>query len=253
MVILGVILAGPVVCGMSQAANDWCDRHVDAINEPDRPIPSGRIPGRWGLYIAIFWSGLSLTLGLVLGTWAFAATLLAVFLAWIYSAPPLRLKMNGWYGNAAVGLSYEGIAWFTGAAVMLGALPSWPIIALAVLYSIGAHGIMTLNDFKAIEGDTRLGVRTLPVQLGPEKAAKLACIVMAVPQVVVIAGLAVIGRPIHAAIIAIMLIVQFYCMAEMLKDPRGKAPWYNATGVSLYVLGMLVAALAIRPLAGGAA
>jgi len=45
LVILGVILAGPVVCGMSQAANDWCDRHVDAINEPDRPIPSGRIPG----------------------------------------------------------------------------------------------------------------------------------------------------------------------------------------------------------------
>jgi len=249
----GVILAGPLVCAASQAANDWFDREVDAINEPNRPIPSGRIPGRWGLYIAIFWSGLSLTLGLVLGTWAFAATLLAVFLAWIYSAPPLRLKMNGWYGNAAVGLSYEGIAWFTGAAVMLGALPSWPIIALAVLYSIGAHGIMTLNDFKAIEGDTRLGVRTLPVQLGPEKAAKLACIVMAVPQVVVIAGLAVIGRPIHAAIIAIMLIVQFYCMAEMLKDPRGKAPWYNATGVSLYVLGMLVAALAIRPLAGGAA
>ena len=47
---LGVLLAGPIVCGMSQAANDWCDRHVDAINEPDRPIPSGRVPGRWGLW-----------------------------------------------------------------------------------------------------------------------------------------------------------------------------------------------------------
>ncbi|MEM9267381.1 MAG: UbiA family prenyltransferase, partial [Pseudomonadota bacterium] len=43
LVILGVLLAGPIVCGMSQAANDWCDRHVDAINEPNRPIPSGRI------------------------------------------------------------------------------------------------------------------------------------------------------------------------------------------------------------------
>jgi len=27
--------------------------HVDAINEPHRPIPSGQIPGRWGLWIAI--------------------------------------------------------------------------------------------------------------------------------------------------------------------------------------------------------
>ena len=44
LIILGIALAGPVVCGMSQAANDWCDRHVDAINQPDRPIPSGRIP-----------------------------------------------------------------------------------------------------------------------------------------------------------------------------------------------------------------
>ena len=36
------------------------DRHVDAINEPNRPIPSGRIPGRWGLYIACLWTVLSL-------------------------------------------------------------------------------------------------------------------------------------------------------------------------------------------------
>ena len=248
----GVVLAGPLVCAASQAANDWFDRDVDAINEPDRPIPSGRIPGRWGLYIAIFWSGLSLALGAVLGTWAFAATVLAVFLAWAYSAPPLRLKMNGWYGNAAVGLSYEGIAWFTGAAVMLGALPSWPIIALALLYSIGAHGIMTLNDFKAMEGDTQMGVRTLPVQLGPERAAKLACIVMAAPQIVVIVGLAFLGQPVHALVVSILLALQFYCMAEMLKDPRGKAPWYNATGVSLYVLGMLVAAFSVRSLSGAA-
>ena len=59
LVLLGVILAGPVVCGMSQAANDWCDRHVDAVNEPHRPIPSGRIPGRWGLWIALAMSGLA--------------------------------------------------------------------------------------------------------------------------------------------------------------------------------------------------
>ncbi|MEO1316112.1 MAG: UbiA family prenyltransferase, partial [Pseudomonadota bacterium] len=42
LLIGGLILAGPVVCAMSQAANDWYDRHVDAVNEPHRPIPSGR-------------------------------------------------------------------------------------------------------------------------------------------------------------------------------------------------------------------
>ena len=47
-VVVGVVLAGPMVCGTSQAVNDWFDRHVDAINEPERPIPSGRLPGAAG-------------------------------------------------------------------------------------------------------------------------------------------------------------------------------------------------------------
>ena len=59
-VLLGIVLAGPLVCGTSQAVNDWYDREVDAINEPGRPIPSGRIPGTWGLYIALIWTGISL-------------------------------------------------------------------------------------------------------------------------------------------------------------------------------------------------
>ena len=66
-VLLGVILAGPVVCGMSQAANGWCDRFVDAVNEPNRPIPSGPIPGRWGHWIALAMSVLSLALAWALG------------------------------------------------------------------------------------------------------------------------------------------------------------------------------------------
>ena len=249
-VVLGMVLAGPLVCAASQAANDWYDRHVDAINEPNRPIPSGRIPGRWGLYIAIFWSGLSLAVGALLGTWAFVGTLIGVALAWAYSAPPFRLKLNGWYGNAAVGLSYEGLAWFTGAAVLLNGLPSPVIIFLAAVYSFGAHGIMTLNDFKAIEGDKQLGIRTLPVQMGPERAAWLACILMALAQFAAIWMVAALGRPLFAAAIAVLTVIQLYLMAVMLRDPRAKAPWYNATGVTLYVLGMLIAAFAVAPLEG---
>ena len=121
---LGLVLTGPLVCASSQAVNDWFDRHVDAINEPQRPIPSGRMPGRWGLGIAVLWSGLSLVWALLMGPWGFAACALAVLLSWAYSAPPVRLKQNGWWGNAACALSYEGLAWITGTAVMLGG--AWP-------------------------------------------------------------------------------------------------------------------------------
>src|SRR5215813_3712139 len=72
-VVLGVLLAGPLVCGTSQAVNDWFDREVDAINEPQRPIPSGRLPGRFGLHIALAWTALSLLVAAALGRWGFGA------------------------------------------------------------------------------------------------------------------------------------------------------------------------------------
>ncbi len=246
VVVFGILLAGPMVCGASQVVNDWFDRHVDALNEPQRPIPSGRVPGRIGLYFAILWSLLSLLLGFALGPWVFAATLLGLGLAWAYSAPPLRLKRNGWWGNAAVGLSYEGLAWITGAAVMIGgAMPDYRILLLALLYSIGAHGIMTLNDFKSVEGDLKMGIRSLPALLGVDRAVKTACLVMALPQVAVIGLLLLWGKPVHAGIILLLLVLQLLAMVRLVRRPRELAPWYNGTGVLLSVLGMLVSAFAL--------
>jgi chlorophyll synthase len=247
LVIVGVLLAGPLVCGTSQAVNDWFDRHVDAINEPNRPIPSGRIPGNLGLKIAIVWTILSLAVSTFLGVWGFIATVVGIALAWAYSMPPVRLKKNGWWGNAAVGACYEGLPWFTGALVMSSALPGPEVLALAALYSLGAHGIMTLNDFKSIEGDIKLGVRSLPVQLGADRAARLACVVMALPQFVVVLLLLEWGHPVHAGLVALVLLVQLGLMTVLVRDPRGRAPWYNATGISLYVTGMMISAFAIRP------
>ena len=249
LVLAGMALSGPLVCATSQAVNDWYDRHVDAINEPNRPIPSGRIPGRWGLYVAIIWTVLSLAVALMLGPVVFWAAVFGMVMAWAYSAPPFRFKGNGWWGNAAVGLCYEGLPWFTGAAVLLAAVPGWPIIALALLYSAGAHGIMTLNDFKAIDGDTRMGVRSLPVQLGVQGAARTASAVMAVPQVVVIALLFSWGAPIHAAAVLALLIVQLVMMRRFMADPVQRALWYSGFGVPLYVSGMMVSAFALRGLA----
>jgi chlorophyll synthase len=158
----------------------------------------------------------------------------------------MRLKRNGWWGNAAVGLSYEGLAWVTGAAVMIGgALPDWRILTLAGLYSLGAHGIMTLNDFKAIEGDRRMGIRSLPVQLGVRGAAWVACAVMALPQMTVVWLLFDWGRPLHGAVVALVLAVQVALMIRFLGDPLGRATWYSALGVSVYVTGMMVSAFAL--------
>jgi chlorophyll/bacteriochlorophyll a synthase len=251
----GLVLSGPLLCAASQAINDWFDRDVDAINEPQRPIPSGRVPGRWGLYLALAWSGLSLAWAAVLGPFLLCVACFGLVLAWLYSAPPVRLKQNGWWGNLACGLSYEGFAWIAGAALMLGGRAAesahWGrISSLALLYSLGAHGIMTLNDFKSIGGDRSSHIGSLPVRLGADRAARLACMSMAIPQVIVIVLLSGWGAEWHAITVGALLGAQVALMRRLLEDPRARAPWYNGTGVSLYVTGMMISAFAARGIAG---
>ncbi len=241
----GLLLTGPLVCGSSQAVNDWFDRHVDAINQPGRPIPSGRIPGRWGLGLAIAGTLLSALVAALIGPWVFVAALVGLASGWAYSAPPLRLKMSGIWGPAACALSYEGLTWFTGASVMAGGLPGGRILALLGLYSLGAFGIMTLNDFKAVAGDRAMGIRSLPAVLGIAQAARIACVVMLVPQVAVVALLAEWGAPWSAVAVAALTVGQAGLMVRLLGDPTARTPWFNATGTTLYVFGMLAAAIGV--------
>ena len=242
----GVALTGPLVCGASQIVNDWYDRDVDALNEPHRPIPSGRVPGRIALWFAIIWTLVAQSWALLLGPWVAVATGIGLALAWAYSAPPLRLKMNGWWGNSAVAISYEGLAWITGAAIVVGGdLPSQPILLIALLYSIGAHGIMTLNDFKSVGGDLAMGIRSLPAQLGPRRAARVACLFMLLPQLMVVLLLTQWGLTPFALAVSVVVVAQLLAMRKLLRDPKQFAPWYNATGVSLYVLGMMAAAVGL--------
>ena len=63
-----------------------------------------------------------------------------------------------------------------------------------------------------------------------------------------IAMLVIWGRPWHALAIAGLVIAQLFAMRVWFRDPKGKAPWYNGTGVTLYVAGMMVSAFAIRTL-----
>jgi chlorophyll synthase len=159
----------------------------------------------------------------------------------------MRFKNNGWLGNLACGVSYEGLAWITGATLLSGGvLPSKPSLLLAGLYSASAHGIMTLNDFKAIEGDRQMGVRSLPVQLGAMKAAQVSAAFMLIPQVIVLALLLMWGKPIYAMVIAGLILGQIVLLRDFLKRPVEKALFYSGFGVPILVSGMMVAAFAVN-------
>ena len=114
------------------------------------------------------------------------------------------------------------------------------------LYSLGAHGIMTLNDFKSVQGDRQMGIGSLPVRLGVDGAARTACWMMAAPQAVVIVLLALWGTPWHAAAVAALLLAQAVLMTWFTRQPVQRALFYSGFGVPLFVAGMMVSAFALR-------
>jgi chlorophyll synthase len=244
-VLLGMVLAGPLLCAFSQVTNDWFDREVDRINEPERPTAANLLSPITVGAISIGLATAALALAAYLGTNVFYLAIGGLALALAYSAPPLRLKArNGWLANAACAFAYEGFAWVAGAAIF-GHVTTGTLV-LAGLYSLGSHGLMTLNDFKSYEGDKRLGLRSLPVMLGLDGALRAAFSFIDIFQVLAI-GYVLFNRMwLAGGIMLLLFVVQIPMQRKLATDPKGLAPWYCASAIPPFVWGMLVAALAIR-------
>jgi chlorophyll synthase len=93
-----------------------------------------------------------------------------------------------------------------------------------------------------------MGIDSLPAVFGADVAAQLACVIMAGAQIVMIALLWLWQQPVFAILVLGVLMAQFGLMGRLLAQPREKAPWYNATGTTLYVLGMLATGFALQGL-----
>ena len=72
---------------------------------------------------------------------------------------------------------------------------TWQEVVLTVLYSIAGLGIAIVNDFKSIEGDRALGMNSLPVAFGIEKAKWICVGTIDLTQLGVAAYLYAIGAP----------------------------------------------------------
>jgi chlorophyll synthase len=246
-----MLMSGPLLAGYTQTINDYYDREIDAINEPYRPIPSGAIP--LGQVKAQIWvlllAGLAVAWGL--DRWAGhdqpVLLLLALggsFVSFIYSAPPLKLKQNGWLGNYALGASYIALPWWAGQA-LFGQL-TWTTALLTLAYSLAGLGIAVVNDFKSVEGDRALGLQSLPVVFGIEKASWISAGMIDGFQLAMVAVLIAIGQH-FAAVLLVLLIVPQITFQDiwLLRDPVAFDVKYQASAQPFLVLGMLVTALAI--------
>lgn len=240
---LGILMAGPILCGMSQVVNDYCDRDVDAINEPHRLIPSGQVSLRHVYILTVVLTWVGTCLALFLGGQVALFVGLGLICALAYSLKPFRAKRNGWVGNALVAISYEGLAWMAGHVAF--APLTGQSVAIALLYSLGAHGIMTVNDFKSIKGDTQMGIRSIPVQYGKVAAARMVVTIMGLAQIGVIILLFHWGHPIAAGVVFLLLAAQSIPNVRFIRDPEHNEVFFNATAIMLFVWGMLAAAIGL--------
>lgn len=166
------LLFGPLGTGFSQSVNDYYDRDLDRVNEPTRPIPSGRISEKeafwnWiivGIMVLLVSGFFAYYLGGMRGGVLFLLSIFGLIMGYIYSAPPFKLKNNVLLSAPAVGISYSLITWIAGN--LLYADLRTEVVWMAVINACIAVGLIFLNDFKAIEGDRAQGLKSLPVMIG---------------------------------------------------------------------------------------
>ena len=104
---------------------------------------------------------------------------------------------------------------------------------------------MTINDFKSITGDILMKINTIPVLYGPKAAAIIALVIMDLCQIAMIIVLFLAGKGVNAGLVALFLVAQLPLQKKFLADPKGKAIWYNTTGTTLFVYGMLITAIGL--------
>lgn len=246
-----MLLSGPLLTGYTQTLNDFYDREIDAINEPYRPIPSGAIsvPQVVIQILVLLLAGIALAYGL--DRWAghqfpiiTALALGGSFLSYIYSAPPLKLKQNGWLGNYALGASYIALPWWAGHA-LFGDL-NWTIVVLTLFYSLAGLGIAVVNDFKSVEGDRQLGLKSLPVMFGVTTAAWICVLMIDLFQGGIAAYLMGIRQNLYGVLLVLLIIPQItFQDMYFLRDPLENDVKYQASAQPFLVLGMLVTGLAL--------
>jgi chlorophyll synthase len=246
-----MLLAGPLLTGYTQTLNELYDRDIDAINEPYRPIPSGVIPIPQVIaqILLLLLVGVGVAYGL--DQWAghdfptiTVTALGGSFLSYIYSAPPLKLKQNGWLGGYALGASYIALPWWTGHALFGDLNPT--IFILMLFYSLAGLGIAVVNDFKSIEGDRQFNLQSLPVMFGTNTAAWICVILIDGFQAAIAAYLISIHENLYATILLLLIIPQItFQDMYFLRNPLENDVKYQASAQPFLVLGMLVTGLAL--------
>ncbi|MFB6069219.1 MAG: geranylgeranylglycerol-phosphate geranylgeranyltransferase [Halobacterium sp.] len=155
------------------AINDYFDRDVDHINNPERPIPRGAVSPRGALaFSAVLFAG-AIALAVLLPVLAVAIA--AVNLVGLVTYTEYFKGLPG-AGNALV-------AYLGGSTFLFGAAAVGDPLAGAVLAALAALSTFTrevVKDVEDVEGDREEGLNTLPIAVGERRALALGAVLLVV-------------------------------------------------------------------------
>jgi geranylgeranylglycerol-phosphate geranylgeranyltransferase len=201
-----------IVTGAGNSINDYFDHKIDAINKPERPIPSGKISLKTALIysISLFLVGiiLAFSINFLLGMIAFLSSILMIFYA-------RDLKTKCLIGNLS-------ISFLTGLCFVFGGIAVGQIMVSVYL---GFYAfLMTMareivKDMEDMEGDREEGATTLPLVYGTRTSSVVAAFFMIIASLTSpVLYLLGIFNLFYLVILTVAIIVFVSSAISILKD-----------------------------------
>lgn len=231
------------ICGI-YTLNDIYDLKEDRINAPYRPLPSGLVTMREASVLVVVYFALSLALAFLVGSVTFFLDILLCILGIAYSVPPIRLKRMI-FSYSIVGSGFF-LSTLMGATV---AIPTFKAVYLASIIFLMVTGLLPIKDFRTMEGDKAVGIRTLPLRIGKRRTAKLMA-----PTSFIVVGMVIIAPFIFMFNYLFFIFVPpcafliLFATFHLLKNPEGdiSIPFHMLqAGAFLLPLGFTVGSIAL--------
>ncbi len=165
-------LAVTILNAGSNIINQCCDLEIDRINKPTRPLPSGSVSMRGAALLGTACYIIALGLAYLVHPRLLGIFAVGALLTLAYSAPPLRLKRHALSSSLALGFGRGCLLPVGGWAAVE---PIWHPAPwfVGLVFGLYVFGASNTKDFVDVEGDRAYGMKTLPVLLGPRRAAWL--------------------------------------------------------------------------------
>ena len=210
--LISAVVVFMFICG-GNALNDYIDFEIDKTAHPERPIPSGRMTRRAALHAALAMLGGSVIVSLF--TFDLECILIVVIACVLMVSYEVALKQRGFVGNVTIAV-LTGMMFLLGGAVVGDAADNVIVALMALLVSVGREIAKDIEDMESDEGD-RL---TLPMRIGPGKAAALACVFFVAGPVLSVAPMVwhTYGPLYYSVVIADAIFV--YCAAVVFSSPH---------------------------------